>query len=127
MKKETRPWIRKAEGDLKVARRLVEEDESLHDAVCFHSQQCAEKYLKALLVEQGHSVPKIHNLRDLLVRLTLHYPTLAILRRALIRLNEYAVDTRYPGFFATKRHAASALRLAERVRVECRKLLGFRS
>lgn len=37
-----------------------------HDAVCFHCQQSAEKYLKALLQDAGIKVAKTHNLVALL-------------------------------------------------------------
>jgi len=41
-------WIDKAEGDWNTARREYRVRKSPnYDAVCFHSQQCAEKYLKA--------------------------------------------------------------------------------
>ena len=37
-------WIRRAESDLKIGRdELVTEDPAT-DAICFHMQQCAEKY-----------------------------------------------------------------------------------
>jgi HEPN domain-containing protein len=39
------------------------------DTVCFHAQQCAEKYLKALLLQAGSEPPKTHDLRLLLQRL----------------------------------------------------------
>jgi HEPN domain-containing protein len=32
---------------------------------CFHCQQAAEKYLKALLVERSRPVPRTHILADL--------------------------------------------------------------
>jgi HEPN domain-containing protein len=101
--------------------------EPLHDAVCFHCQQCAEKYLKALLKELGLPVPRVHDLDELLIRLLPHRPTLTPLRSGLVLLTDYAVETRYPGFFATKRHATSALKWAIRVRKECRTLLGLKS
>ena len=46
-------WIAKAEGDFAVAcrERRVRKLPNW-DAVCFHSQQCVEKYLKALLIHQ---------------------------------------------------------------------------
>lgn len=37
-----------------------------YDAVCFHSQQCVEKYLKALLQEYNIAFGKIHDLPVLL-------------------------------------------------------------
>jgi HEPN domain-containing protein len=53
----------------------VQESESkipVHDAVCFHCQQCVEKYLKALMEELGHTVPKTHFLDHLLTALKPH-------------------------------------------------------
>jgi len=47
----TREWVRKAEGDWQVANHEAAEASPVNDAVCFHCQQCAEKYLKALLQE----------------------------------------------------------------------------
>jgi len=55
MKPETQEWIEKAEGDLKVARRETQTADPVYDAVCFHAQQCAEKYLKAVLEEHNIS------------------------------------------------------------------------
>ncbi len=45
-----RDWMKKAELDLAVAGRLAGEADRFRDAVAFHSQQAAEKYVKALLV-----------------------------------------------------------------------------
>src|SRR5437773_6550918 len=65
MKKLTREWVRKAEADYRVAVKVGRGAEPLHDAVCFHCQQSAEKYLKGLMEELGLSVRKTHDL-DLL-------------------------------------------------------------
>ena len=66
MKPETAEWVAKAEADLATARReSCVVDSPNFDAVCFHSQQCAEKYLKAILVEYGVKVPRIHDLEML--------------------------------------------------------------
>ncbi len=83
----------------------------------------AEKYLKALLQELGLPIQRTHDLLELLFNLTPHYPDLRRLKRGLELLTPFAVDARYPGFHARKRQAAAALRWAERVRTECRKLL----
>ena len=45
MKKETRAWVRKAEGDRRVAVREAGTADPVRDAIGFHCQQCAEKYL----------------------------------------------------------------------------------
>src|SRR5262249_13934376 len=81
-----------------------------------HALQTAEKYLKAVLVEDGRSVPRTHNLEDLLGLLRPTYRHLVPLRRGLQFLVQFAVDIRYPGFQAIRRQAAAALRWAGRVR-----------
>ena len=96
-----------------------------HDERCFHCQQSAEKYFKALLEELGLAIPKTHNLVALLPLLRPHYASVRALRRGADFLTRFAVDTRYPGDRASKRQAASALRWAGRVRGECRRILGL--
>ena len=61
MKKATRAWLEFAHRDLEAA-RLLAGNEYLSNAVLFHSQQCVEKSLKALLEENGVRVPHIHNI-----------------------------------------------------------------
>jgi len=126
MKKTTKEWVRKAEADYLAARRLRRGRDPLHDVVCFHCQQCAEKYLKALLEELSLTIPKTHNLVSLLPLLTPHHPSLRSLRRGLDYLTRYAVDTRYPGDSASKRQAVAAWRWAEMARTVARNLLGIR-
>ena len=89
-------------------------------------QQCAEKYLKALLEELTLTIPYTHILKDLLMLLLPHHPSLASHRRGLTFLTRFAVDTRYPGENASKRQATASLRWAARVRDMCRSLLGMR-
>src|SRR5262245_41565900 len=110
MKKTTRAWVRKAEDDYRVVVLLAHGSEPFHDQVCFHCQQSAEKYLKAILEELGLPIPKVHNLDDLLARLAPHRSSLLALRRGLIFLTDFAVDTRYVDDRANKRQATSAAR-----------------
>lgn len=126
MKRSTREWVRKAEGDFVAIRKLARGRESAHDATCFHCQQGAEKYLKALLEELGLTVPRTHNLVALLPLLLPHHGSLRRFRRGLDFLTRFAVETRYPGDSATRREAASARRWASRARDACRSLLGLR-
>ena len=56
MKRTTREWVNKAEADYRAAGRLHRGSDPLHDIVCFHCQQCAEKYLKGLLEELGLAI-----------------------------------------------------------------------
>lgn len=99
----------------------------LRDLVCFHCQQAAEKYLKALLQELGLGIPRTHDLVSLLNLLLPHDTTLRLLRRGMRFLTQFAVDYRYPGENATKRQAEAALRWGERTRRELRSRLGLKS
>jgi HEPN domain-containing protein len=98
----------------------------MHDLVCFLCQQAAEKYLKAILNEDGLTVPRTHNLEDVLSLLLPSHSQLEAYRRGLKFLIQFAVDPRYPGFRANKRQAAAALRWVGEVRAACRSLLGLR-
>src|SRR6266852_2431220 len=110
MKRQTAQWILKAEEDIEVARTLAALAKPKRDAACFHCQQTAEKYLKALLQENGLAVPKTHEREDLLDFLLPQDATLAPLRRSLRSLTPYAVNFRYPGVRATTRRMHAALR-----------------
>jgi HEPN domain-containing protein len=125
MKKLTAERVRKAEADYRLAAKLGRGRDVFHDQLCFHCQQSAEKYLKALLEELGESIPRTHILQDLLGRLLPHHASLRPLGRGLRFLTRFAVGTRYPGAAATKRQAMAALRWAGRVRIACRGLLGL--
>lgn len=126
MQKLTSEWVKKAEGDYRAAALLAQGSVSLHDQVCFHCQQCAEKYLKALLQELGLPVPRTHSLLALRNLLLDQHPSLRPMRRSLEFLSRFAVGPRYPLFQAKKRQALAAIRWTERVRVECRTLLGIK-
>ncbi len=126
MKRAAREWARKAEDDYRLAATIGGGSEPFHDQLCFHCQQSAEKYLKAVLEELGQPIPRTHDLNDLLNLLGPVYPTLRCLRRGLVFLTEFAVDTRYPGNRTTRRQSTSALRWAGLVRDACRAILGAR-
>lgn len=127
MKRHTAQWVLKAEEDRSGAHILAARKPPLRDLACFHCQQAAEKYLKALLHELGLTVPKTHDLEELLDLLLPHDATLATLRRRVDALNDYAVDYRYPGVRATIRRMQAALRHVEHVRTELRTRLGLSS
>ena len=117
MKPETVEWATKAEADLATARREAAVDDTPnYDAVCFHAQQCAEKYLKAILVEDNLRVPRIHDLEALVNLLSGQYQELqGILRHARI-LSAMIVEVRYPGMTADEDDAAESLKSATAIR-----------
>jgi len=59
-------WIRKAENDLKIAKDERLTENSTTDMICFHAQQCVEKYLKAYLIAKGISFRKTHDITEIL-------------------------------------------------------------
>ena len=65
MKKTTKEWVKKAEEDWLLARQGSRSKVPVHDGVCFHCQQSAEKFLKGALEELNLVPPKTHDL-DLL-------------------------------------------------------------
>ncbi len=75
MKHHTAQWVLKAEDDMEIARNLAALAKPKRDGACFHCQQSAEKYLKALLQELGLAVPRTHELEDLLDLLLPHDAT----------------------------------------------------
>jgi HEPN domain-containing protein len=86
-----------------------------YDAVCFHSQQCAEKYVKAFLQEHNIRFEKIHNLVRLLQQCTAVDGTFELIRPHLELLNAYAVDIRYPRIRATKEEARDPFKAMQQV------------
>jgi HEPN domain-containing protein len=52
MKKISEEWLKAAKDDLRVADKIIA-DETLTHMVAFHSQQCIEKSLKAVMEEYG--------------------------------------------------------------------------
>ncbi len=125
MKPETVEWTDKAEGDFRTAcRELNAAEWPNYDAACFHAQQCAEKYLKARLVEAGLHFPRIHDLEALLNLALPLEPAWEGLRVGLQQLTDMAVEVRYPGMKAEAVDAALAVSVAEQMRTAARVALG---
>ena len=120
-----RQWVQKAENDLKNAAYTLKLGvNGPTDTVCFHAQQCVEKYLKALLVLHGIEFARVHHIGDLINRLP------ARLRPDLTpeeqeQLTDYAVSTRYPGDYERIPlvEARHAVQVARRLRKQIRRHL----
>jgi len=126
MKPLTGEWIAKAEGDFNTARREVRaEDSPNYDAACFHAQQCAEKYLKARLVEASIDFGKTHDLSAILNLILPVEPSWEFLCDDLDSLTDRAVEVRYPGCFSDAQDAADAVEIARKVRQTVRTSLGL--
>jgi len=119
-----REWVLKAENDLlNAAHTLKLKARCPTDTVCFHAQQLAEKYLKALLARRGIDFPKTHDLEALAARVR-HGVRPALSGNDLVQLTRYATVTRYPGAEEISlAEARRALAAARRVRAAIRALL----
>ncbi|MBI4063039.1 MAG: HEPN domain-containing protein [Elusimicrobia bacterium] len=110
-------WLKKAEEDYEAALALFKKrGRKTPDAVCFHAQQTAEKYLKAFLVTHKVKFSKTHDLLELLTLGSKVDPSLELIHDLLKRLNQYAVEFRYPGEDATLGEAKLAMQAAIEVR-----------
>jgi HEPN domain-containing protein len=127
MKLTTTEWAVKAEGDfLTAGRELRARKSPNYDAVCFHAQQSAEKYLKAILQENEKHIPKIHNLIELMLLCEEIDGSFEMLRADLVTMERYAVRGRYPGETAEKGDAQSAYAAAGTTRKFIRQKLGLK-
>lgn len=126
MRALTLEWVEKAEGDYNTASREYRARKSPnYDAVCFHCQQCAEKYLKALLQEREKYFPLTHKLITLLELCLEDMPDIDLHRDTLKALDRYAVIFRYPGESAIKSDARAAIKSLRNFRTYARSLLGL--
>ena len=122
----TLEWIQKAEGDFATAgRELRARKNPNYDAACFHAQQCAEKYLKAVLQDSSIPFGKSHNLVALLDLITPHDSAWEETRPDLEVLTVYAVAFRYPGESADKSAARAAIRSVGSIRSRARRSLAL--
>lgn len=118
-------WLKKAENDLNLSNLALDKAEPCpFDLVCYHAQQCAEKYLKAYLVARQIEFPYTHDLRLLTDIIEGNTPTGPFCREAG-DLTEYASRVRYPyeRQDPNRREAERALSIAREVKEAVLELL----
>ena len=126
MKPITAEWAAKAEGDFAMMERECQAlGNPNFDGICFHAQQCAEKYLKARLCEADISFTKIHDLVALLEQALEAEPQWETFREELAYLSDFAVTFRYPGESADAESALDAQRRCRMFRKAARNSLGL--
>jgi HEPN domain-containing protein len=112
----TREWLAKAEEDRSIAVSLFRRKKIPADTICFHAQQAAEKYLKAVLQERRTRFGRTHKLMELVELLGTDAGTLPLMADDLRHLSDYAVIARYPGFNANVQDARTAVAAMKRIR-----------
>jgi HEPN domain-containing protein len=119
---EARRWFKQPQADRDVVRTLIVA--GYHAAACFHSQQVAEKALKAILYAVGSRIVLGHSVWDLVRRCAEVDPALAQLASDGAFLDQFYIPTRYPNGLPspavpsemyTVSQAQTALESAERI------------
>lgn len=113
---EFEEWIEYAEDDYENARLVIHRRKPSVYGSCFHAQQCAEKYMKALLVFKGKSFPMTHDLLVINSLLMNAGIVLGLPEDDLDTLSRFAVITRYPGAKPTVEEAKEAIEIAKAIR-----------
>ena len=110
-------WINKAEEDYQGVLALMRQRaHPLPSLVCFHAQQCVEKYLKATLLFHRQTFPKTHDLIELYDLCLVILPELNIPFETISILSPYSVEARYPGMANTLDQAREAAEAMKQVR-----------
>jgi len=109
-----RAWLQRARSDLQLGKAALRARDILPEDACFHAQQCAEKALKALLLQRGFAFPKTHAIEVLLDLLKTKGVNIPDGVDEAFELSDYAVQTRYPGEWepVTKAEARHAIERA---------------
>jgi HEPN domain-containing protein len=110
----TSAWLQHARSDLQLARVALRARDVLPEGACFHAQQCAEKALKALLLQREIPFPRTHSIEVLLDLLKTDGINIPNGVDEAFALSEYAIQTRYPGEWepVTKQEARRAIEQA---------------
>ena len=121
-------WVAKAENNyisaLDLAKRLLDQ---VPDVICNQCQQCAEKYLKALLVRHAIDFPKVHDMDQLEGMVAQVEPNIQRLHNDLQLLDPYGVDVKYPGLAVTESQAKDAIKAMKAVRKFVREKIGLKT
>jgi len=115
--KLVKEWISKAEQDHAAAIALLKRRAlKVNDIICFHCQQCIEKYLKAYLTSRSKHFPKSHSLENLGNIASKSDGSFELIADIIRPLSKYAVGFRYPGEEAHRPEARQAVKAMEEAR-----------
>ncbi len=119
------PWVERAEEDFQLCTSSVKRKAPLTYGATFHAQQCAEKYVKALLTFRQIAFPHTHDLAALFYLCQQHGVLIPVSEDSMEILSAYSVEVRYPGLLPTLEEAKEAIRIAKIIRKFSRKFLGL--
>ncbi len=120
MKKNSyKNWIFITDGDLKTAEDELNVSEPFTNTICFHAQQCVEKYLKAYLTFISKPFGKTHDIAELIELCKENNDEFEYLYEIKAnKLTRYAVEVRYPDEFyiPSIEEAQEAVEIAKKVK-----------
>lgn len=128
MKDKVTNWITKAENDYKTVQNELNSTEPVTDTICFHAQQCVEKYLKAFLCKCNKQFRKTHDLSELITLCAEIDPEFKeLFDWEVDELTGYATELRYPDYFYIPSidEAKEAFEKTKKAREFIRKKLGL--
>lgn len=123
--KQVLKWIEYADEDLRVTEIVFSLSSNVpYRIIAYHSQQCAEKYLKAFLLYHDVDFPYTHNISTL-IELCMPFVNLNDKLNTAKELSKYAVAVRYPTDYLTlnKKETIRLIKIANKVKTVVRKLL----
>lgn len=118
--------VGRAEDDYAIALSALRRKKPLTYPSTFHAQQCAEKYLKAMLAARRQRFSLVHDLVKLNAECGAAGIFTGFSNTDLAILSEYAVKTRYVGDEPPLEEARQVLEIAKGVRKFARKLLNVK-
>ncbi len=126
MRAMTKQWVSKAEGDFGVAERPSRSRGRAFDChTCFHAYECADKYLKAILAENGVRFRFAMPLIDAYARVLGILPEWSRYRKPAEWLNKFDDSILYPGRTANRRQAQAAVNHCRLIREAARRELAL--
>lgn len=110
-------WLAKAGSDLRSAIKLSRDDDDTLDTTVYHTQQCAEKALKAYLVFKNQRVQRTHDLQKILELCSQYDASFKQLLSDALDLLPYAIYSRYPDdyFSIDREEALEAIKKAKNI------------
>jgi len=118
-------WLRYAKSDLNTAKHMFKDVNPKETEIsCYHTQQCAEKSLKAYLITKETEPPYIHDLVELIKLCIVHEPSFSIIQSYCVSLNPYGVQVRYPNELSVDDNiTGQAIIYAEKIYEFCEKVI----
>ena len=117
--RSTKEWTAKADRDLKIGKDEFATEDPATDMICFHMQQCVEKYLKAFLIFHGKEIRKTHIIEELIRECTeINSSFQQLFEIKAHTLTDFAVELRYPSYVSlpSNEETKEAIEITKKVR-----------